>query len=86
MTSSELVETATLEWMRDRIASLEKILTMKNAAIEVLNNTVKMKDEKLEIAKAAIERRMKSDDACGRHFDEDLGDVLKEIWGDSKVD
>lgn len=36
---------------------------------------------KLKIAKEAIERRMRSDDACGFPFDEDLGEALKELEG-----
>jgi uncharacterized membrane-anchored protein YjiN (DUF445 family) len=27
----------------------------------------------------AIQRRMKSDEACGHHFDENLGDALNEM-------
>lgn len=53
-----------------------------------LKETMRVRDEiiaehkrMIDEAIAIVERRMKSDESCGHHFDEDLGELLKSLRG-----
>ena len=72
-----------------KVEALEAMCTWKDEKISKLNSYINVLQKEnaelkklitaLDVAKSAIEFRMRSDDACEMPFDEDLSEALKEI-------